>query len=54
MIHELILATGNKGKIAEFQRLLDELQITVQSMKEYPEIGEIEEDGATFAENALL
>ena len=53
MIHELILATGNKGKIAEFQRLLGDLQITVQSMTEYPEIGEIEEDGATFAENAL-
>ena len=34
MIHELILATGNKGKIAEFQRLLGDLQITVQSMKE--------------------
>lgn len=53
MINELILASGNKGKIAEFQRLLDGLHIQVQSMKEYPEIGEIVEDGATFAENAL-
>ena len=53
MIQELILASGNKGKIAEFQRLLDGMEIQVQSMKLYPEIGEIVEDGNTFAENAL-
>ena len=53
MIHELILASGNKGKIAEFQRLLEGLDIQVQSMKDYPQIGEIVEDGTTFAENAL-
>jgi len=53
MIQELILASGNKGKIAEFQRLLDGMGIQVQSMKLYPEIGEIVEDGNTFAENAL-
>lgn len=53
MLTELVLASGNKGKIAEFQRLLEGLDIQVHSMKEYPEIGEIVEDGATFAENAL-
>lgn len=54
MLTELILASGNQGKIAEFRRLLDGLEIQVHSMKEYPEIGEIAEDGATFAENALI
>ena len=53
MITEIVLASGNKGKIAEFQRLLDGMQIQVHSMKEYPQIGEIVEDGTTFAENAL-
>ena len=53
MINELILASGNKGKIAEFQSLLSGLDIQVQSMKEYPGIGEIVEDGTTFMENAL-
>ena len=53
MITEIILASGNKGKIAEFQSLLDGLDIQVHSMKEYPQIGEIVEDGTTFAENAL-
>ncbi len=54
MINELVLASGNKGKLAEFQRLLEGLDIQVHSMKEYPEIGEIIEDGTSFQENALI
>ncbi|MBQ3509345.1 MAG: XTP/dITP diphosphatase [Peptococcaceae bacterium] len=50
----MVLATGNKGKLAEFQRLLEGLDIQVHSMKEYPEIGEIVEDGDSFAANALI
>lgn len=50
---ELILASGNQGKIAEFQSLLEGLDIQVCSMKDYPEIGEIVEDGETFTENAI-
>ena len=54
MMKELVLASGNKGKLAEFQRLLEGLDVQIHSMKEYPEIGEIVEDGSTFAENALI
>lgn len=54
MITELVLASGNKGKLAEFQRLLDGLDVQIHSMKDYPEIGEIVEDGSTFAGNALI
>ncbi len=54
MVNELVLASGNKGKLAEFQRLLEGLDIQVHSMKEYPEIGEIIEDGTSFQENALI
>lgn len=54
MLEELVLASGNKGKIAEFQRLMEGLEVQVHSMKEYPQIGEIVEDGSTFAENALI
>ncbi|MBQ1188571.1 MAG: non-canonical purine NTP pyrophosphatase, partial [Peptococcaceae bacterium] len=45
MMTELVLASGNKGKLAEFQRLLEGLDVQIHSMKEYPEIGEIVEDG---------
>ena len=54
MMKELVLASGNKGKLAEFQRLLEGLDVQIHSMNEYPEIGEIVEDGSTFAENALI
>ena len=54
MITELVLATGNQGKVAEFQRLLEDLDIKVRSMKEFPEIGVIVEDGKIFYENALI
>lgn len=54
MITELVLASGNKGKMVEFQQLLNGLGIQIHSMKEYPEIGEIVEDGSTFEENALI
>ena len=54
MITELVLATGNQGKVAEFQRLLEDLDIKERSMKEFPEIGEIVEDGKSFSENALI
>ena len=54
MIGELVLATGNKGKIVEFQRLLEGEDIEIHSMKEFQNIGEIVENGTTFAENALI
>ena len=54
MLTELVLASGNQGKIAEFRRLLEGLDIQVYSMKNYSGIDEIEENGVTFAENALI
>lgn len=51
---ELVLATGNKGKIEEFQALLGDMDITVRSMKEFSGIGPIVEKGASFEENALI
>ncbi len=49
----LVLATRNAGKIAEMKTLLAGLNLTIQSLADYPQIGEIEEDGRTFAENAV-
>lgn len=51
----LVLATRNKGKIAEMQRLLDnsELKITVRSAEEF-DLEDVEETGSTFEENASL
>ncbi len=53
-LRELVLASGNAGKIEEYRRLLAGLDITVHSMREYLQIGEIAETGTSFEENARI
>jgi len=50
---KLVIATANPGKITEFEKLLAGHDISVTSLKDYPDMPEIIEDGATFLENAL-
>ncbi|OEU65427.1 MAG: non-canonical purine NTP pyrophosphatase, RdgB/HAM1 family [Desulfovibrio sp. S3730MH75] len=50
----VVLATSNKGKIAEFKELLKDFGLTVKGLDEYPEIGEIPEPGETFLENSII
>jgi XTP/dITP diphosphohydrolase len=50
---ELVVATGNKGKLNEISQLLAPLNITVRGQKDFA-IAEIEETGLTFVENAIL
>ena len=47
----LVIASGNAGKIREFQGLLQSLPVSVQPQ---PEGLEVEETGTTFAANARL
>jgi XTP/dITP diphosphohydrolase len=47
----LVIASGNAGKLREFAALLAELPLVVRPQ---PEGLEVEETGATFAENARL
>jgi len=49
---EIWIATSNRNKVAEFQQLLPNLSI--KSLLDLPEPFEIEEDGKTFEENALI
>ena len=50
----IVLATRNAGKIKELNDLLAGYGLTVLGLADFPEIGEIEETGVTFAENAAL
>jgi len=49
----LIVATKNKGKLREFEHAFEPLGLVVKSMYDYPNLPDVVEDGATFAENAL-
>jgi XTP/dITP diphosphohydrolase len=51
---ELVVATSNDGKFAEFERLAKEWPVHLHSLKEYPRVVVPEESGATFKENALI
>jgi XTP/dITP diphosphohydrolase len=50
---ELLIATGNAGKVREFAALFSEEEIKLYSLKDFPEIVPAIEDGITFNENAL-
>jgi len=50
---KIVLATGNQGKVKELKAILSDLDVEVLSLKDFPEIGEIIEDGVTFTENAI-
>ncbi|MFZ5648046.1 MAG: XTP/dITP diphosphatase [Bacillota bacterium] len=49
----IVVATKNKGKLRELETMLGPLGIKVMSMDHYPHIPDVEEDGETFAENAI-
>jgi XTP/dITP diphosphohydrolase len=50
----LVLATRNKGKIAELGVLLADFQLEILGLDAFPEIPDIPETGETFFENALI
>lgn len=49
----LVLASGNPGKLKEFNELLSALAYEVKPQSAYA-VSEVEETGLTFVENALL
>lgn len=51
---KLILATGNRGKVREFQELLASMAVEVISMRDAGIYTDINETGSTFEENALI
>ena len=53
-MEQIVLATGNKGKIREFSEAFSHLSIDCIPVKEVITIEEPEETGTTFMENALL
>lgn len=53
MLKELVIASHNKGKIAEFENLLAPYGVKIYSAKDL-DLPDVEETGKTFAENAII
>ncbi|MEH7513405.1 XTP/dITP diphosphatase [Gottfriedia acidiceleris] len=50
----IIIATNNQGKVKDFEALFNPMGFQIKSLKDFPEIQEVEETGTTFEENAIL
>ena len=55
-MRQLVLATKNKGKIVEFERLLNQHAqlIKVLGLSDFPDMPDVTESGKTLSENAKL
>ena len=54
MKKQIVFATGNAGKVKEIRAILGDLGMEILSMKEAGISTDIEEDGITYEENALI
>lgn len=54
MKQKIIFATGNKDKMREIRMILADLDVEILSMKEAGIVLDIEENGTTFEENAII
>lgn len=51
---EIVVASSNEGKIREFRQMLEPEGYIVRAMDEFSDMPEIEENGTTFSENAVI
>lgn len=54
MRKRILIATNNAGKVRELRQLLTDMPAELVSLADVPAVAEVEETGATFAENARL
>jgi XTP/dITP diphosphohydrolase len=50
---QLFLATRNKGKIREIEELLKGFEISLTSLRDYPDAPDVVENGEAYRDNAL-
>ncbi|UQS86780.1 XTP/dITP diphosphatase [Nicoliella spurrieriana] len=51
---DLIIATNNPNKAREFREMLEPHGFNVKTLADFPEVGSINENGATFEQNATI
>ena len=53
-LRKLVIATKNPGKAREVAEMLEGMPYEIVSLADYPDAPDVEETGATFAENAAI
>ena len=53
-LNELLIATGNPGKVKEIQASLSELSLQLRVLSDYPDLLPPAETGANYVENAII
>lgn len=53
-MRKIIFATGNEGKMKEVRMILSDLGVDILSLKEAGITADVEENGSTFEENAVI
>ncbi len=55
-MRQIVLATRNRGKVAEFERLLAEYasDVEVLGLADFSNLPDVDETGSTFSENAFI
>lgn len=53
-VRRIIFATGNQGKMKEIREIMQDLKVEVVSLKDIGLEVDIEENGTTFEENAII
>lgn len=51
---KLLIGTGNAGKAFEISNVLKDLDLALLTLKDFPNLEEVEESGITYGENATL
>lgn len=54
MKRRIVFATGNAGKLREIKEILGDMELEIVSMKDAGIQADIEENGSTYEENALI
>jgi len=54
MEKKIVVASTNEGKIREFKEMLEPEGYEVLCLKDLPDMPEVEENGTTFEENAII
>jgi len=50
---EILLATNNFGKVKEIKDILNSTEVKILTMKDFPNLPKVEEDGKNYQENAF-